>query len=67
MPHTSNFRKYTGINKKYSEMWREKYIDKLDDKQRDELITQSGINNLKYTIIERKMIDDIVELIKVSI
>lgn len=67
MPHTSNARTYTGINKKYSDMWREKYIDKLDDKQRDELITQSGINNLKYTIIERKMIDDIVELIKVSI
>lgn len=27
----------------------------------------SGLNNLEYTVIERKMIHDIVELIKVDI
>ena len=48
-------------------MWSKANIDKLDDEQKDEMIMSSGLNNLKYTIIERKMIHDIVELIKVDI
>jgi len=67
MPHTSNAITYTGEKKKFSDMWTQNYIDKLDDKQKEEMIMSSGLNNLKYTILERKMIHDMVELIKVEI
>ena len=49
--------------------WNINYIlfNKLNDKQKEELIMSSGLNNLEYTIIERKNIHEIVELIKVNI
>ena len=67
MPHTSNSITYTGEKKLISDMWRENYINKLDDTQKEEMIMGSGLNNLKYTILERKNIHDMVELIKVEI
>tara|TARA_Y100000389_G_scaffold109999_1_gene107133 strand:- start:5272 stop:5958 length:687 start_codon:yes stop_codon:yes gene_type:complete len=39
----------------------------LNDTQKLEQIMSSGLNNLEYTILERKMIHNIVELIKVQI
>ena len=39
----------------------------LNNEHKLEVIMSSGLNNLEYTIIERKMIHDIVELIKVDI
>lgn len=39
----------------------------LSDKEKEEMIMSSGLNNIEYKIIERKMIHDIVELIKVDI
>jgi hypothetical protein len=39
----------------------------LNDTQKSEQIMSSGLNNLEYTILERKMIHNIVELIKVQI
>lgn len=39
----------------------------LNTKQKLKVILSSGLNNLKYTILERKMLHDIVELIKVEI
>ena len=67
MPHISNIITYTGEKKKISDMWMPNYIDKLDHKQKEEMIMGSGLNNLEYTILERKMIHDIVEIIKVDI
>ena len=67
MPHPSNVITYTGEKKFISDMWMQNYIEKLDDKQRDEMIMGSGLNNLEYTILERKMIHDMVEVIKVEI
>lgn len=67
MPHTSNAITYTGEKKLISDMWRSNYINKLDDKQKEEMIMSSGLNNFKYTILERKMIHDVVEVIKVDI
>jgi beta-1,4-galactosyltransferase 1 len=67
MPHTSNALRYTDEKKKISDMWNTKYINQLDDKQKEEMIMSSGLNNLEYTILERKMIHDIVEIIKVDI
>jgi beta-1,4-galactosyltransferase 1 len=67
MPHTSNIVQYSGEKKKISDMWMPNYIDKLDDKQKEEMIMSSGLNNLKYTILERKNIHDMVEIIKVDI
>ena len=64
MPSSSG---YGGVKKQYSDMWRKANIDKLDDEQKDEMIMSSGLNNLEYTIIDRKMIHDIVEIIKVDI
>lgn len=42
-------------------------FNKLNNKQKLKEIMNSGLNNLKYTILERKNINDIVELIKVNI
>ena len=67
MPHSCNKEQYTGEKKLISDMWRQNYIDKLDDKQKEEMIMGSGVNNLEYTILERKNIHDMVELIKVEI
>ena len=67
MPHTSNAIQYIGEKKQISDIWSKPYIDKLGDKEKQELIMSSGLNNLEYTILERKMIHDIVELIKVEI
>ena len=39
----------------------------LNSEQKLKEIMSSGLNNLKYTILERKMIHDIVEIIKVDI
>lgn len=39
----------------------------LNDTQKSKQIMSSGLNNLEYTILERKMIHNIVELIKVQI
>jgi len=51
----------TNMNKHY---YRFKTLNNEDQLKE---IMSSGLNNLKYTILERKMIDDIVELIKVEI
>lgn len=68
IPHKANHEKYVSEKKQISDIWRKPYIDKLDDKQKeDEMIMNSGLNNLKYTILERKNINDIVELIKINI
>ena len=67
MPHPSNVITYTGEKKIISDRWDQNYIEKLDDKQKEEMIMSSGLNNLEYTILERKMIHDVVEVIKVDI
>lgn len=67
MPHISNTITYTGEKKLISDMWMPNYINSLDDKQKEEMIMGSGLNNLKYIILERKMIHDMVEVIKVEI
>jgi len=58
-------RDQSNINKN----WYNNYVlfNKLNNEQKKELIMSSGLNNLEYTVIERKMIHDIVELIKVDI
>jgi hypothetical protein len=67
MPHPSNVIKYVNEKKKLSDMWRQNYIDTLNEKQKEEMIMGSGLNNLDYTILERKTVHDMVELIKVDI
>lgn len=67
MPHTSNATNFTGRKKELSNMWLIDHINKLDDNQKDEMIMSSGLNNLKYTVLERNMKHDIVEFIKVDI
>lgn len=67
LPHQSNVHDYVGEKKQISDIWRKNYIDALNNEQKKELIMSSGLTNLEYTILERKMIHDIVELIKVDI
>ena len=43
------------------------HFHNLNEKEKMKEIMSSGLNNLKYTILERKMIHDMVELIKVEI
>jgi len=58
-------RESSNINKN----WYNNYVlfNKLNNEQKEGLIMSSGLNNLEYTVIERKMIHNIVELIKVDI
>lgn len=42
-------------------------FQRLNKEQKKQEIMSSGLNNVKYTILERKMIHDMVELIKVEI
>ena len=67
LAHKSNIEQYTDEKKNISDMWDKNYIDKLNEKQKEEMIMSSGLNNLEYKILERRMIHDIVELIKVDI
>jgi len=67
LQHKSNIEPYIDEKKKISDIWRKEYIDNLNDKEKEEMIMSSGLNNIEYKIIERKMIHDIVELIKVDI
>lgn len=67
LPHKSNKEIYTGEKKIISEKWTKKYIDNLNDIQKEDMIMSSGLNNIQYSIIERNQIHKIVELIKVKI
>ena len=55
--------------KHYSKNYSDHYIyfTKLTNSQKEQMIMSSGLNNIKYNVIERKNIHDIVELIKVEI
>ena len=57
--NTTNNSKNT--NKHYTK------FNKLNNEQKLQEIISSGLNNLEYTILERKMVHDIVELIKVDV
>lgn len=67
LPHKSNGEMYKGEKKKISDKWTHEHINKLNLQQKNKMIMESGINNVKYTVLERKMIHDIVEIIKVDI
>ena len=67
MPHISNAITYINGKKEISDMWSQNYIDTLNEKQKEEMIMGSGLNNLDYNILERKNIHNMVELIKVDI
>ena len=65
--HKSNVETYINEKKKISDIWRKQNIDKLNDEEKNKLVTFSGINNINYTILERKELQENVELIKVKI
>ena len=67
LKHSSNSIEYTGEKKIISEKWTLKCINKLNNNEKEKMIIESGINNLEYTILEKKMLHDIVEIIKVDI
>ena len=66
-PHINNAENYINEKKTISDMWMDGYISQLNEQQKKDMIMSSGLNNLEYTILERKNIHDIVELIKVDI
>ena len=67
MPHQSNAISYKGEKKKISDIWSKNNIDTLNNEQKEELISNSGLNNINYEILVKKSLHPIVELIKVSI
>ena len=50
-----------------SDIWKKPNIDSLNKEEQEKLVQDSGINTLKYRILERKMINEMVEVIKVDI
>lgn len=67
LPHSSNSKPPTNEKKQISDMWMPKYINTLNEKQKEQMIMGSGLNTLEYAIVERKNIYDMIELIKVDI
>ena len=69
LPHRANNtpEKKPKNHHKISKMWRDEYINKLSLEEKEEMIIDSGINNLEYDILERKNINSFVEVIKVRI
>ena len=67
LSHKSNGEIYKCEKKKISDKWTHEHINKLNLQQKNKIILESGINNVQYTVLERKMIHDIVEIIKVDI
>lgn len=67
MHHKTNVEVYTGKKKKISDLWKYEYINTLSNEEKDDLIYFSGLNNLDYTIIEKKTINETLEIIKVNI
>jgi len=67
LPHKSNSVPYIGEKKTISDMWHLNYLDKLNNQQKQEMIMNSGLNNLEFKILETKKLHSIVELVKVSI
>lgn len=67
LPHKSNATTYKNEKLEISNKWRKEYIDMLTLDEQEKMITNSGINNVDYKIIETKKLHNIVELIKVQI
>ncbi len=67
LEHKSNYEEYKGEKSEISKKWRKDYIDKLDEMTKNNMINFSGINNVDYIILERKEIEENVEIIKVRI
>ena len=67
LPHSSNSKPPTNEKKQISDMWMPKYINTLNEKQKEQMIMGSGLNTLEYAIVERKNMYDMIELIKVDI
>lgn len=67
LSHKSNAKCYTGKKLEQSNKWSKSQINKLSQEDKLKLINESGLNNLEYTVLERKNIHNIVELIKVDI
>jgi beta-1,4-galactosyltransferase 1 len=67
MPHKHNGEVYVNDKKTISDAWRKPYIDNLNEEEKENLVMSSGLNNLDYTILERKQIHNMVEIIKVDI
>ena len=67
LPHKCNGERYRDEKKTISDMWKPKYINSITNEEKEKLVQNSGLNDIKYTILERKMIHNLVELIKVDI
>jgi len=67
LPHKQNVEKYINEKKTISDMWKPSYINSASKEEKEKLVQNSGLNDIKYTILERKMIHNLVELIKVDI
>jgi hypothetical protein len=65
--HKSNAEVYVNDKHQISEIWRKSHIDALNDVEKNNLINESGINNLKYETIERNQINESMEIIKVFV
>ena len=54
LPHKSNVETYVNEKKEISDIWREDYINKLSNKEKENLITSDGINNVKYKLLKKE-------------
>jgi len=63
----SNRVQYKGDKKIISDKYSEKRINALSLEKQHDLINDSGLNNLEYTVLERKNMHEMVEIIKVEI
>ena len=65
--HHTDARRYVGYARNVSKMWTKPCIDKLNQIQREQMLMSSGVNNVRYTVIEQTFVDEDIEIIKVDL
>ena len=67
LSHKSCAYNYINEKKKISDIWTKRFIDSIDNNKKEELINNSGINNLEYKILKDELIQEGVRKILVDI
>ena len=65
--HKTNNHVYKDEKHNISNRWRKGHINKINNEEKNKMVNDSGLNNIEYTILERKMLHEIVEIIYVDI
>jgi len=67
LKHKKTMEVYSNKKLELSEMWKDNYINNLCKKDKEKLVTYSGVNNIEYNIVSKKSINDFVDIYKIEL